>query len=155
MLLPSWTLNSQHWQPARAVSSDGKRAIWIPWPDPSPCWFYWSINKLDQLRHWTVFFPVFLYYSLIRIIKSEREHSQTSSSAVLQFNFNILLQHKLAMCVQAGGYCCFGTCRVKTLLGEWDAAASGNVCATTWQRSHGTSKWLQALITILWWWFGQ
>ena len=155
MLLPSWTLNSQHWQPARAVSSDGQRAIWIPWPDPSPCWFYWSINKLDQLRHWTVFFPVFLYYSLIRIIKSEREHSQTSSSAVLQFNFNILLQHKLAMCVQAGGYCCFGTCRVKTLLGEWDAVASGNVCATTWQRSHGTSQWLQALITILWWWFGQ
>jgi len=152
MLLPSSTL--EHWQPARAASSEGQRAR-IPWPDPSPCWFYWSINKLDQLRHWTVFFPVFLYYSLIRIIKSESEHSQTSSSAVLQFNFNILLQHKLAMCVQAGGYCCFGTCRVKTLLGEWDAVASGNVCATTWQRSHGTSKWLQALITILWWWFGQ
>ena len=152
MLLPSSTL--EHWQPARAASSEGQRAR-IPWPDPSPCWFYWSINKLHQLRHWTVFFPVFLYYSLIRIIKSESEHSQTSSSAVLQFNFNILLQHKLAMCVQAGGYCCFGTCRVKTLLGEWDAVASGNVCATTWQRSHGTSQRLQALITILWWWFGQ
>jgi len=153
MSLPSSTL--EHWQPARAASSEGQRAR-IPWPDPSPCWFYWSINKLDQLRHWTVFFVS------LSILFSDKDYkirkwafSQTSSLAVLQFNLNILLQHKLAMCVQAGGYCCFGTCRVKTLLGEWDAAASGNVCATTWQRSHGTSKWLQALITILWWWFGQ